>query len=83
MLSNGNIPSNGNPSTASEFRPLSADVEKRLNGWHLLVVDDDADVRELLVTLICEHGAVVTAAGSVADTQRTPSSKLDLPMDSS
>jgi hypothetical protein len=66
MLSNGNISSNGN-SSAGGFRAHDADAKKRLNGWHLLVVDDDADVRELLVELVGEHGGVVTAAGSVAD----------------
>jgi len=66
MLSNGK---NENTSTGTEFRPQDSYI-KRLNGWHLLVVDDDADVRELLVTLICEQGAVVTAADSVAEAMR-------------
>jgi CheY-like chemotaxis protein len=66
MLSNGK---NGNTSTGTDFRPQEPN-HKRLNGWHLLVVDDDDDVRELLVTLICEHGAIVTAAGSMLQAMR-------------
>lgn len=38
-----------------------------LAGLELLVVDDDADARELLATLLSEVGASVTTAGSAAE----------------
>jgi CheY-like chemotaxis protein len=39
----------------------------RLDCLHVLVVDDEADARRLLVKVLGEAGAVVTAVGSVAD----------------
>jgi PAS domain S-box-containing protein len=39
----------------------------RLDGVRLLVVEDDADTRDLLVTALGERGAEVAAAGSVAE----------------
>jgi CheY-like chemotaxis protein len=71
MLSNGNTSSGNTRPNSGEFRPdTDTGAKKRLDGWHLLVVDDDADVRDLLVTLICDYGAIVTAAASVADALR-------------
>jgi PAS domain S-box-containing protein len=39
----------------------------RLDGIHVLVVDDERDARELLTVILTQSGAVVTAASGVAD----------------
>jgi CheY-like chemotaxis protein len=39
----------------------------RLDGVHVLVVDDERDARELLTAILTQSGAVVTAASGVAD----------------
>jgi PAS domain S-box-containing protein len=39
----------------------------RLDGVHVLLVEDDDDSRKLLVTMLKRHGAEVTAAKSAAD----------------
>ena len=39
----------------------------RLDGVHVLLVEDDDDSRKLLGTMLKQHGADVTAAASVAD----------------
>jgi len=39
----------------------------RLDGVHVLVVDDEQDARELLLTILTQSGAVVTTASGVAD----------------
>jgi CheY-like chemotaxis protein len=38
-----------------------------LEGYHLLVVDDNEDTRSVLATMLEAHGATVTTAASVAD----------------
>lgn len=38
-----------------------------LEGYHLLVVDDNEDTRNVLATMLEAHGATVTIAASVAD----------------
>jgi PAS domain S-box-containing protein len=40
---------------------------KRLDGIHVLVVDDERDARELLATILTQSGAAVTLASGVAD----------------
>jgi PAS domain S-box-containing protein len=39
----------------------------RLDGIHVLVVDDERDARELLTAILTQSGAVVTTASGVAD----------------
>ncbi len=39
----------------------------RLDGIHVLIVDDERDARELLTTILTQSGAVVTTASGVAD----------------
>ena len=39
----------------------------RLDGIHVLVVDDESDARELLTTILMQSGAAVTAASGVPD----------------
>lgn len=48
------------PSNPSAFRP-------RLDGLRVLVVDDEADTRELLGTMLSAAGATVATAGSTDD----------------
>jgi len=48
--------------------PLHPDlIAVRLDALRVLVVDDEADARRLLVKVLSEAGAIVTARGSVAD----------------
>jgi signal transduction histidine kinase/ActR/RegA family two-component response regulator len=56
-------------SSASEANGRSARYQQiaPLAGVHVLVVDDDADVLELLATVLKSHGASVTAALSAAE----------------
>jgi PAS domain S-box-containing protein len=49
-----------------EVRPRAAELV-RLDGVHVLVVDDEADARELLTAILKQSGAAVTAAAGVAD----------------
>ena len=49
-----------------EVRPRPAALA-RLDGIHVLVVDDERDARELLAAILTKSGAQVTAAAGVAD----------------
>jgi CheY-like chemotaxis protein len=49
-----------------EDRPRPAALA-RLDGIHVLVVDDERDARELLAAILVQSGAEVTAAAGVAD----------------
>ncbi len=58
--------------TAERRPPLGEDERppaelKRLDGIHVLVVDDERDARELLATILTQSGAAVTVAAGVAD----------------
>ena len=57
------IPHFALPSPASDASPLD---QAQLGGLRLLVVDDEADTRELLCFILKQAGADVTAVGSVA-----------------
>jgi CheY-like chemotaxis protein len=46
---------------------LNANPRADLEGIKILVVEDDADTRELLTVLLETHGGTVTAAASVPD----------------
>src|SRR5687767_257178 len=48
-------------------RPLSVDVGTFLEGVRVLAVDDEPDIREVLVRMLERCGAQVTAAASVAE----------------
>jgi PAS domain S-box-containing protein len=53
-------------SSSDEALPQPAKL-KRLDGIHVLIVDDERDARELMTTILTQSGAVVTAASGVAD----------------
>lgn len=61
------------PSMATEQRPSIDEDEAqlpelpRLDGIHVLVVDDERDARDLLTTVLEQSGAQVTAVATVAD----------------
>ena len=53
--------------TVSEEHSTMAERWSDLEGYHLLVVDDNEDTRNVLATMLEAHGATVTTAASVAD----------------
>jgi PAS domain S-box-containing protein len=58
---------NGGAAVHSEEAQLPDLTLIRLDGLRVLVVDDEADARRLLVKVLGEAGAIITAVGSVAD----------------
>ena len=50
-----------------ERRKSLAGDKIRLDGVHVLLVEDDEDSRRLISTMLKQHGAEVTAVGSAAD----------------
>lgn len=67
--------------TASDQTPLIQAF--KLDDFNVLIVDDEADARELLAALLQQYGAKVTTASSVADalavmTQRRPEQRPNL-----
>jgi signal transduction histidine kinase/CheY-like chemotaxis protein len=56
----------GQPHVPDEGSPRPGALA-RLDGVHVLVVDDERDARELLTAILTQSGAVVTAASGVAD----------------
>jgi CheY-like chemotaxis protein len=55
------------PHPPGEEHLQPAGLLSRLDGIHVLVVDDESDARELLAAILTQSGAVVTAAAGVAD----------------
>lgn len=53
-----------------EELPRIPEASDDLEGLRVLVVDDEADARELLITLLSSRGAMVSAVGSAADARR-------------
>lgn len=57
----------------TEQHPLAGEVRAqpaewaRLDGVHVLIVDDERDARDLLITILAQSGAGVTAVATVAD----------------
>jgi signal transduction histidine kinase/ActR/RegA family two-component response regulator len=47
-----------------------------LEGYHLLVVDDNEDTRNVLATMLEAHGATITTASSVADARAALAHRL-------
>jgi PAS domain S-box-containing protein len=54
-------------SLASSASPASQAQETPLSGLRVLVVDDEADTRELLITILEQYGAEVTASASASE----------------
>ncbi len=54
----------GKTATVAERSQLSGDI---LSGCSVLVVDDEADARDLVEAVLSRHGAVVRTAGSTAE----------------
>ncbi|HEV2880105.1 MAG TPA: ATP-binding protein [Pyrinomonadaceae bacterium] len=52
--------------TPGEDYPQTSELA-RLDGIHVLVVDDERDARELLTAILTQSGAIVTAASNVTD----------------
>jgi PAS domain S-box-containing protein len=52
------------PGRAPESKPSSPLPARALEGLRVLIVDDEADARDLLTTLLARHGAQVEAADS-------------------
>jgi len=52
---------------SADVVPDSGPTDARLDGVHVLVVDDEPDARELLLAILSQAGATVTAAGSAAE----------------
>jgi len=55
------------PATRADARTPAAHAAVSLEGLRLLVVDDDADARELLKLVLTHAGAVVETAGSASE----------------
>jgi putative addiction module CopG family antidote len=63
------LPLISNPSVSrnAELILPSDDAQVSLNGLRVLVVDDEADGRDLVTFILQQHGAIVTATASVAE----------------
>src|SRR6185503_12723327 len=57
--------------TAARSVPATAPGDARLDGLRVLLVDDEPDARELFAAALAEHGAAVTAVGSVSEALST------------
>ncbi len=55
------------PQTPAGENYLPPPEQTRLDGIHVLVVEDERDARELLTVILMQSGAIVTAASGVAD----------------
>ncbi|CAN5218196.1 hypothetical protein BH10ACI1_BH10ACI1_05670 [soil metagenome] len=63
---------------SDETRLSSKDL-MRLKDFHILIIDDEADARELIKFILVEQGAIVTDAASVSDAvEKFQSLKPDL-----
>ena len=58
-------------SAAAQSLPASEPGNARLDGLRVLLVDDEPDARELFAAALAEHGAAVTAVGSVSEALST------------
>jgi hypothetical protein len=57
----------GPPKRRVAASAVSEDVAERLDGVRLIVMDDHADSREVVTTILMHAGATVTGVASVAD----------------
>lgn len=62
-----------------ENTDFSVNDSTRLKGFQILIVDDEADARELITFVLARHGASVSAASSVPEAvEKFQTVKLDL-----
>ena len=59
------VPSDDRAGTGGAPRPM--ETSDLLGGLKILVVEDDADTRDLLATLLAEHGAIPTTTANARD----------------
>ena len=64
------LPREAHPVAETGQETIEPDSAPKLSGLRVLVVDDQADMRELLATMLCMENAEVRTAGSMDETMR-------------
>jgi signal transduction histidine kinase len=64
------LPREAHPMAETSQETIMPDSAPKLSGLRVLVVDDQADMRELLATMLCMENAEVRTAGSIDETMR-------------
>jgi len=64
------LPREAHPVAETGQETIEPDSAPKLSGLRVLVVDDQADMRELLATMLCMENAEVRTAGSIDETMR-------------
>ena len=59
-------PTDATPPTGADGRRTAVGTAKRLHGAEILVLDDDADMRDLIAMILEDAGAEVVSVGSVS-----------------
>lgn len=63
----------------SDYKNIEPRTDIRLDSFHVLIVDDEPDARELMQYILTQRGALVTAAASVPEAlEKFNSAKPDL-----
>jgi signal transduction histidine kinase len=62
------LPLEAPPTAETGREPVTPDSTPKLSGLRVLVVDDQADMRELLATILCIENAEVRTAGGIDET---------------
>jgi len=64
------LPREAHPMAETSQETIMPDSAPKLSGLRVLVVDDQADMRELLATMLCMENAEVRTAGGIDETMR-------------